>query len=63
MSWLTYLSAVDGGSGKTKVYMYLVYAASPTNAVLKRKSKDLLAWPLDNVSKWNDMSTCSLLFQ
>jgi hypothetical protein len=30
---------------------------------LRRKSKDLLARNQDNVSKWNDMFTCELLFQ
>ena len=30
---------------------------------LRRKSKDLLGRNQDNVSKWNDMFTCELLFQ
>ena len=30
---------------------------------LRRKSKDLLARNQDNVSEWNDMFTCELLFQ
>ena len=30
---------------------------------LSRKSKDLLARNQDNVSEWNDMFTCELLFQ
>ena len=67
-------SAVDGGSDKAKdssrwwvvklkttFIWYLLLL--PKNAVLRRKSKDLLAWNLDIVSKWNDMSTCGLLFQ
>jgi hypothetical protein len=30
---------------------------------LRRKSKDLVARNQDNVSEWNDMFTCELLFQ
>jgi len=44
-------------SGQTKEY---VFAAS-RHIGLRSKSKDWLAWNLDNVSEWNGMSTRRLL--
>ena len=44
----------------------LIFVASPLSiqpTALRRKSKDWLAWNLDNVSEWGDMSICGLLFQ
>jgi hypothetical protein len=60
-------STVDRGfeprSGQTKDYIIGICCFSAKHAVLKRKSKDWLARNRNNVSKWNDMSTCGLLFQ
>ena len=36
---------------------------SAKHAALRRKSKDWLARNQDNVSEWDDMSICGLLFQ
>jgi hypothetical protein len=36
---------------------------SAKHAALRNKSKDWLARNRDNVSKWDDMSICGLLFQ
>jgi hypothetical protein len=60
-------SAVDRGfepwSGQTKDYKISIYCFSAKHTALRRKSKDGLAWNLDNVSQWGDMSTLELLFQ
>ena len=60
------LSMVDRGfeprSGQTKDWnWYLWFSAK--RAVLRRKSKDWLAWNRDNVSEWGDMFIRGLLFQ
>ena len=60
-------SAVDRGfesrSGLTKDYKRVYVAYNAKHAVLKRKSKDRLAWNQDNVSEWSDMYIRGLLFQ
>ena len=48
-------SAEDGGSGKTKVKIWYLLLL-PKNAVVRNKSKDLLARNLENVFKLSDMS-------
>ena len=45
-----------------KIHLYLCYF-SAKHIVLRRKSKDLLAWNPDNVSEWGDMFRHGLLFQ
>jgi hypothetical protein len=61
------LSAVDRGfkprSGQTKDFQIGIYCFSAKHAVVRRKKKDWLAPNQDNVSKWDDMSICRLLFQ
>jgi hypothetical protein len=39
----------------------LVFAASALS--MQSKSKDWLNWNQDNVSEWNNISTCELLLQ
>ena len=60
-------SAVNCGlepwSGQTKDYKIGICCFSAKHAALKRKSKDWLARNQDNVSEWDDMSICRLLFQ
>ena len=60
-------SAVDRGfesrSDQTKDYKINICCFSAKHAVLRRKSKDWLAWNQNNVSEWSDMSTLGLLFQ
>ena len=60
-------SVVDRGfeprSGQTKDYKIGICCFSTKHAALRRKSKDWLTRNQNNVSKWNDMSTCGLLFQ
>jgi hypothetical protein len=60
-------SAVDRGFeprwGKTKEYKIGMCCFSAKQAALRRKSKDWLAWKQNNVSEWNDMSSCRLMFQ
>jgi hypothetical protein len=60
-------SAVDCGfepwSGQTKDYKIGICCFSTKHTALRRKSKDWLARNQNNVSEWNDMSTCRLLFQ
>ena len=59
-------SAVDCGfeswSDQTKDYKIGICYFSAKQAAVKRTSKDWLAWNLNNVSKWSDMSTRGLLF-
>ena len=51
-------------SPQTKDYKISVCCFSTIkHAALRRKSKDWLAQNQDNVSEWNDMSICGLLFQ
>ena len=60
-------SALDRGfeprSGQAKDYKIGSCCFSTKHAALRRKSKDWLAWNLNNVSKWSNMSTRELLFQ
>ena len=60
-------SVVDRGfepwSGQTKDYKIGICCFSAKHAALRRKSKDWLTQNQNNVSEWNDMSTCRLLFQ
>ena len=60
-------NAVDHGfdsqSRQTKDYKIGICCFSAMHATLKRKSKDWLAWNLDNVSECGDMSIRRLLFQ
>jgi hypothetical protein len=61
------LGAVDRGfeprSGQTKDYKIGICCFSTKHAALRGKSKDWFARNQDNVSEWNDISTCGLLFQ
>ena len=50
-------------SGPTKDYTINVCCLSAKHAALRRKSKDWVSRNNENVSKWNDMSTCGLLFK
>ena len=58
-------SAVDHGfkprSGQTKDYKIGICCFSAKHAALRRKSKDCLARNQDNVSKWSNMSTHSVV--
>ena len=60
-------SVVDHGfeprSGQTKDYKIGICCFSAKHAVLRRKSKDRLAWNQNNVSEWSDMSIRRLFFQ
>ena len=60
-------SAVDRGfkprSGQTKDYKIGICCFSGKHAVLRRKSKEWLAWYQDNVSEWGDISIHGQLFQ
>ena len=60
------LSAVDHEFeplvGQTDYEIGISYF-SAKHVVLRRKSKDWLAWNQNNVSEWSDMFTCWLLFQ
>ena len=49
--------------GQTKDYKIGICCLFAKHAALTRKFKNWLAWNLDNVSKWGDMSTLGLLFQ
>ena len=61
------LSAVDRGfepwSGQTKDYKICIFCFSAKHAALRRMSKDCWTQNQDNVSEWDDMSNCRLLFQ
>ena len=48
---------------QTKDYKIGVCCFSAKHTALWSKSKDLLTLNQNNVSEWNDMSTCRLLFQ
>jgi hypothetical protein len=65
VSMLTW-SEIDRGfepwSGLTKDYEIGICCFSAKHAAL-RKNKDWLAQNQDNVSEWDDMSICRLLFQ
>ena len=50
-------------SGQTKDYQSGICCFSAKHAVLRRKSKDWLAWNQDNVSEWGDIYIRGLLFQ
>ena len=50
-------------SGQIKDYKIGICCFSAKHTALRRKSKDCLARNQNNVSEWNDMSTCGLLFQ
>jgi hypothetical protein len=50
-------------SSQTKDYKIGLCCFSTKHAALRIKSKDWLVKNQDNVSEWNDMSTCELLFQ
>ena len=58
-------SAVDHGfkprSGQTKDYKIGICCFSAKHAALRRKGKDCLARNQDNVSKWSNMSTHSVV--
>ena len=60
------LSAVDHRfdpwSGQTKDYKIGIYCFSAKHAALSRKSKDWLARNQDDVSEWDGMSICKLVF-
>jgi hypothetical protein len=60
------LSAVDRRfdpwSGQTKDYKIGIYCFSAKHAALSRKSKDWLARNHDDVSEWDGMSICKLVF-
>jgi hypothetical protein len=60
-------SAVDRGfeprSGQIKDYAIAICCFSAKHKILRRKSKDWLAWNQFNVSEWGDISICGLLFQ
>ena len=49
--------------GQTKEYKIGMCCFSVKHAALRRKSKDWLVWNQDNLSEWDDMSICGLLFQ
>jgi hypothetical protein len=61
------LSAVDHRFllcfGQTIDYKIEICCLFAKYAALRRKSKDWLAWNQNNMSVWDDMSTCRLLFQ
>ena len=48
---------------KPKAFKMCICCNYAKHTSLRRKGKDLLAQTLDNVSEWNDMSACKLLFQ
>ena len=49
--------------GQTKDYKIGICCFSAKHAAFRRKSKDWLAWNLNNVSKWGNMYIRGLLFQ
>jgi hypothetical protein len=49
-------------SGQTKDYKIGICCFSAKHAVLRRKSKDRLAWNQNNVSEWSNMSIRRLFF-
>jgi hypothetical protein len=60
-------SVVDRGfvpqSGQTKDYKIGICCFIAKHVALRRKSKDWLDRNQDNVSEWDDMSICGLLFK
>ena len=48
---------------QTNDYKIGMWCFSAKHTALKRKSKDWLAWILDNVYEWGDMSIRELLFR
>ena len=56
-------SAVDRGFEPNQNYEIDICCFSAKHAALRRKSKDWLAWNQVNVSEWDDMFICGLLFQ
>ena len=60
-------SAVDRGfeprSSQTKDFKIGIYCFSTKHTALRRKGKDWFARNQANVSEWDDMSICGLLFQ
>ena len=48
---------------KQRLYKISICCFSAKHSVLRRESKDWLAWKQDNVSEWDDMSIRVLLFQ
>ena len=58
-------SVVDRGfvTSSGRDYKIGMCCFSAKHAALRRKSKDWLAQNQDNVSEWDDMSICRLLFQ
>ena len=60
-------TAVDRGVeprwGQTNDNVIGIGCFSAKHAVIRRKSKDWLAWNQNNVSKWIDMFPRGLLFQ
>ena len=50
-------------SGESKDYKIRMCCFSSKHTALRRKSKDGLTQNQNNVSEWNDMFTCGLLFQ
>jgi len=49
--------------GQTKSYNIGICCFSAKHAALRSKNDDWLSQCHDNVSEWNDMSICGLLFQ
>ena len=54
---------VESRSGQTKDYKIGICCFSAKHVALRRKNTDWLARNHDNVSEWNGMSICGLLFQ
>ena len=50
-------------SGQAKDYEIGICCLSSKHTALRRKSKDWLVRNEDNVSEWDNMSICRLLFQ
>ena len=48
---------------QTNDYKIGMWCFSAKHTALKRKSKDWLAWNLDNVYEWGDISIRELLFR
>ena len=60
--WSGQWNVVDRVFGQVKPKtIKLVFAASALS--MQSKSKDWLNWNQDNVSEWNNISTCELLLQ
>jgi hypothetical protein len=48
---------------KPNIIKFCCFLSPSKHGASRSKIKDWLAWNLDNVSEWSDMSTCGLLFQ